>query len=248
MGLDVPNELQELQRAWQYRRDELMPGGVTVDPKGARGTRPPSGSVHHPALAAASRLERTPGAWEGCPNRGTCRAYAVATRRPVADGRADGGASTLLVLCGLLRYYKHGLEALRKQLLEPNPFEAFDAALLTSAHLTCTDKDRTHGECGANETDSCMDKLPPEHRLASHMATLLAPRVRLVYAQIHQQGGTSYDKPHGMYRLAHGWAALQALGLAQQYARVLVIRPDMALTAPLPLRRTCGTPGYEKAP
>ena len=142
------------------------------------------------------------------------------------------GPSCLIVLCGLLRYYREGWRAAQDKVIAANPDVSFAVALLTSAHLTCTDKDRKHGEC------PCIEKLPGERSMQATIQALVQP-LPLVYLQISQHGGNGNQQPHFMYRLAQGWRGLQKHGLAQAFGHVLVLRPDAVLSQPLPLAVTC---------
>ena len=84
----------------------------------------------------------TPGAWEQCPDRGgdnTCSGAKILPKH-------NPGPSCLIIVCGLLRYYREGWRSTRERVIAPNPEVRFGVAMLTSAHLTCTDKDRRHGE------------------------------------------------------------------------------------------------------
>jgi hypothetical protein len=122
---------------------------------------------------------------------------------------------------GLLRYYREGWSTTTSQLITRNPGIRFGAALLTSAQVACTDKDRWYGEC------ACIKRAFPKGNLRQAVAAMLRP-IPLLYVQISPHGGNSTEKPHFMYRLAQGWRGLQLRGIAQTFAHVVVLRPDAA--------------------
>ena len=72
----------------------------------------------------------------------------------------------------------------------------------------------------------------------AHYEQLVAP-LRLVFTQFSQHGGDPAEKPHSFYRLARGWIAMQEHGIVQDYAHIIAVRPDAALTAPLRLAVVC---------
>ena len=151
-------------------------------------------------------------------------------------GSGDSGRiqrpSCLIIVAGLLRYYREGWAALRHSVIDTNPRVVFGVAVLTSAHLTCTDKDKIHGEC------PCIEKLPTYDKFPQTLKELITP-TPLVYLQLSQHGGSGSLKPHFMYRLAQGWRSLMQYGIAQAYSRALVVRPDVVMVRPLRLQQTC---------
>jgi hypothetical protein len=155
------------------------------------------------------------------------------------DVRAGGGARVLVVLCGLLRYWRFGIEALHQQLFSVNPRIHFDVALLTSERVACTDRDRAWGEC------PCFSSEFPRGGSKNVTATvqaLLPPRSRVtftLYTLAFHSGGIGERFP---VRLARGMSAMaDAEGgeLLRRYQRVFVIRPDAVLTGPLDVERAC---------
>ena len=118
------------------------------------------------------------------------------------------GKQVLIVLFGLLRYYRDGWARLQSSLILSNPGVFFDVALLTWPFFTCTDRDRTRSndDCMAKSTNvshedswlRCDGPLPSLENFTSAMEQLYANRsfadasgsgrrdahpVRLVYSQ-----------------------------------------------------------------
>jgi len=140
--------------------------------------------------------------------------------------------SVLVILCGLMRYWKLGLGGMRRHVFDPNPNTTFGLALLTSRWIVCTDSDRKNGEC------PCFGKLP--NNLTDAVANELPRRVKIV----HTDFGSALRKglkqgEQWSYRLATSHAAIEAYGLVAKYDHLLVLRPDVYLTKPLLVSRAC---------
>jgi len=149
--------------------------------------------------------------------------------------RAD--TRSLIIYNGLLRYWRLSLDGLKRQVLLPNRHTTFDIALFTSARVICTDRDRFYGDC------PCFGSVP--RNLTQYLDAALAPHARLVhtyfsaaYYSFHE-GGIGAKFPT---RLLWG---VQELGRETfaPYAHILVLRPDVVLTAPLHVQRVCQANG-----
>ena len=155
-------------------------------------------------------------------------------------------ASSLIIISGYLRYFRLGLEGLRRQVLAANPLVQFDIALFTSTRVLCTDRDRVYGDC------PCFEPIPRNitelvnSALAAELG--LEQRARLVHI-IHNpvfykghEGGIGARFPT---RLMMAFETLGQEALAG-YHNVLVIRPDVVLAQPVNLHRLCkGFPGIQ---
>ena len=140
--------------------------------------------------------------------------------------------AVLVIVCGLMRYWRFGFEALRTQVFDANPSVQFGLALLTSPRVVCTDRDRHYGEC------PCMPPLPAN--LTAAVESAVPSRVRIVhtdFSSAYRSGLSSNQK--WPFRLALGWDAMAAIGLAARFRHVIVLRPDVALTQPLHIPRAC---------
>ena len=133
------------------------------------------GHEHEASAAAATLPQVGPHGWIVPHDRLDSPPPKVGCEEPPCSSRTQ---HTLLVWCGLLRYFRQGWEGLQKPLFAANPEVSFDVAVLTALTVVCTDKDRAFGEC------PCIEPLPKTtSKLLEELRRLFAPR-RLVFSQV----------------------------------------------------------------
>ena len=144
---------------------------------------------------------------------------------PSGSAAVAASPSCLLLLAGLFREFRLGVQLLQSQLLDVNPSIQFDVALLTSTTTFYSSKDVESGRA------SCLENVTNVTETATRLYATNHSRLISILPS---------DEDYSFTLWGRVWGSISpVLKLAASYDYVLMLRPDSALTAPLHLQTTC---------
>jgi hypothetical protein len=136
------------------------------------------------------------------------------------------GKASLIVIIGLFREFERGTNSVKRNLIEANPHTTFDVALFTDEDV-CSSKDVAEERC------SCMNDA---NAAAINSTATALYGSRLIHVQVARASSMGL-------RWQQSWPTIRTLAAARRY--LIVLRPDVELTAPIDVPQTCKRhPGF----